>query len=133
MMLVQNNLTNETWGWEASQLPPAKGYSADVSVLVKLLVLLKALLAFVLISTVTALIVRMLMSSGVVLMFPLFYCLRGMGWHGLDLHLLTVSYPWLGVPIEQLVARNKPIAPFIVAHVTKVRQARRQKTPPYPG
>jgi hypothetical protein len=62
----------------------------------------------------------MLMSSGVVLMFPLFYCLRNLGCLSVDFHLLTLSYPWLGVPIEQLRSNNKPVTPFIVAHVTKV-------------
>lgn len=117
---VQNRATNESWGWESSQLPPVKGYRVEVSVLLKFLVLIKSLVAFILTFSITALIVRVLMSSGVVLMFPLFYCLRGLGWGDLDLHLLTLSYPWLGVPIEQLTARNKPVAPFIVAHITKV-------------
>lgn len=117
---VQNLHTNETWGWDAEQIPPPNGFSFKVSILIKVLILIKSILAFVLVSTVTALIVRMLMSSGVILMFPLFYCLRAMGCATLDMHLLTLSYPWLGVPIEQLRARNKPVGPFIFAHLCKV-------------
>lgn len=72
-------------------------WGPQVVILIKVLILIKSLLAFLLTSTVTALIVRMLMSSGVILMFPLFYCLRSLGCATLDYHLLTLSYPWLGV------------------------------------
>lgn len=39
---------------------------------------------------------------------------------GLDLHILTLSYPWLGLPVEILRARQKPIGPLISAHLVRV-------------
>lgn len=53
-------------------------------------------LAFFLITSVTSLIVRVLTSSGVVLMFPLFACFRALGMPGADERILSLSYPWIG-------------------------------------
>ena len=66
-----------------------------------------------------ALIVRMLISSGVVIMFPLFYCIRRVG-VDLDLEILTMSYPWLGRPVARLQREGKPVTPIIVAHCIRV-------------
>lgn len=117
--IVRNVRTNETWSWRKDLLPPPGGYPIALSILYKIGTLLKSLLAFILTSAVTALIVRVLMSSGVVLMFPVFYLLRYAGCR-IDLHLLTLSYPWLGVPIDRLRAEGKPILPFIIAHLSQV-------------
>lgn len=56
-----------------------------------------SLLAFFLITSVTSLIVRVLTSSGVVLMFPLFELFRTAGIPGADERILALSYPWIGV------------------------------------
>lgn len=54
-------------------------------------------LSFFLITSVTSLIVRVLTSSGVVLMFPLFTFFRNvMGLRGADERILSLSYPWIG-------------------------------------
>lgn len=77
-------------------------------------------LAFLLISATTAIIVRVLMTSGVVILFPVFICLRRLGMRALQFRLLSLSYPWLGVPIQRLRARRKPLLPFIMAHLVRV-------------
>lgn len=59
-------------------------------------ILFMSLLAFFLVTSVTSLIVRVLTSSGVVLMFPLFTCFRRMGVPGADERILSLSYPWIG-------------------------------------
>lgn len=84
---------------------------------------MQAALAFLLTSAVTAIVVRMLLTSGVVVLFPLFFLLRRVGvlrMLDLDFRLLSLSYPWLGVPMQRLRARRKPLAPFIMAHVVRV-------------
>lgn len=117
----QNVKTNETWSWRASQLPPPDGYDWLTAFSIKCSVLAQAALAFLLISAVTAIIVRMLMTSGVVVLFPLFFILRRAGvLRVLDFRLLSLSYPWLGVPLQRLRARRKPLTPFIMAHVVRV-------------
>lgn len=117
----QNVKTNETWIWRASQLPPPGGYDWPTALSIKCNVLVQAALAFLLLSAVTAIVVRMLMTSGVVVLFPLFILLRRLGvFRVLDFRLLSLSYPWLGVPLQRLRARRKPLAPFIMAHVIRV-------------
>lgn len=77
-------------------------------------------LAFLLTSAVTAVIVRVLMTSGVVVLFPVFFALRRLGMRVLQFRLLSLSYPWLGVPIQRLRARRKPLFPFVMAHLVRV-------------
>lgn len=50
-------------------------------------VLLRSLMAFVLMSTVTAMTVRTLLSSGVVIMFPMVMLMERMGLQGVDMHV----------------------------------------------
>lgn len=50
-------------------------------------VVVRSLMAFVLMSTVTALTVRTLLSSGVVIMFPMVMLLERMGLQGVDLQV----------------------------------------------
>lgn len=78
-------------------------------------------LAFFLITSVTSLIVRVLTSSGVVLMFPLFTFLRSIGMTGADERILSLSYPWIGTARAAVAHRNvHPQGHLISAHVTKI-------------
>mmetsp|Transcript_19258 Transcript_19258/g.56018 ORF Transcript_19258/g.56018 Transcript_19258/m.56018 type:complete len:593 (-) Transcript_19258:17-1795(-) len=118
--MVENTKTQESWGWGTSILPPEGGRSLAAAAGFKASVLLQALAAFFFTATVTAMMVRMLISSGVIIMFPLFFCLRRLGLAALDMNILTLSYPWLGVPVEILRRQRKPVAPLIVAHIVRV-------------
>ncbi|KAG5179669.1 hypothetical protein JKP88DRAFT_326354, partial [Tribonema minus] len=82
--------------------------------------LARALLTFAVLSSVTALVVRMLLSSGVAAMFPFFALLRRMGFTDLDDRVLAASYPWIGRPMQALRRQNKPTGPFIMAHLVQV-------------
>ena len=120
--VVRSMRTNETWSWRGESLPPVGGYSIfslDGWVF-RIFALLRSLSAFFFLSGTTAIVVRMLMTSGVALMYPVFFCLRRMGVTGLSFRVLTRSYAWLGVPLERLRARGKPLAPFLLAHLSKV-------------
>jgi len=105
--LLKNMFTKEEWSWGKGELPPAGGYSPLLRLALKPLALLSSLLAFFLMSSVTALIVRVLISSGVVFMFPLFSALERAGLRGFNQRLLRLSYPWLGAPMEELQRRGK--------------------------
>ena len=59
-------------------------------------VLSMSMLAFFLVTSVTSLIVRVLTSSGVVLMFPMFSLLRTLGLPGAHERIISLSYPWIG-------------------------------------
>jgi hypothetical protein len=117
---TQNIKTNETWSWRGSQLPPPGGYDWLTALAFKCNVLVQSCLAFLLTSAVTAIVVRMLMTSGVVILFPFFFALRRLGVRLLDFRILTLSYPWLGIPMQRLRARRKPLTPFIMAHLVRV-------------
>jgi hypothetical protein len=120
--VVRNMHTNETWSWRGSTLPPVGGYRLFTldGWVARLCALLRSLSALFFLSGTTAIVVRMLMTSGVALMYPLFFCLRRIGVTGLSFRVLTRSYAWLGVPLERLRARGKPLAPFLLAHLSKV-------------
>ncbi|KAL7489933.1 hypothetical protein ACHAW6_015663 [Cyclotella cf. meneghiniana] len=94
---VQNMETKERWGWRKDQIETYDGNSSIIGWITKKLgILFMSLLAFFLVTSVTSLIVRVLTSSGVVLMFPLFTCFRRMGVPGADERILSLSYPWIG-------------------------------------
>lgn len=80
-----------------------------------------SLLAFFLITSVTSLIVRVLTSSGVVLMFPLFSCFRTFGMPGADERILALSYPWIGTARGAIANRQiHPQSHLVWAHIAKI-------------
>ena len=86
----------------------------------KLGILFSSLMSFFLLSAVTAMLVRALISSGVVLMFPIFGMFRLCGVQGINFRLISISYPWIGIPLEIIRTRNQPVTPFILAHISRV-------------
>lgn len=76
--------------------------------------------AFFLLTTITALMVRILISSGVVLIFPIFWLLQALGFAPLNLRVVALSYPWIGVPLEMIRGRNQSIMPFLIGHMSRV-------------
>jgi len=110
---LKNLKTEEEWLWEKDQLPPPTGYSWGRRLLRKPLILWWSLIAFFFLSSATALIVRVLISSGVIFMFPLFSALEHCGFRSFDRRILSLSYPWLGAPMEELRAQNKPVKFFV--------------------
>ncbi|KAL7493466.1 hypothetical protein ACHAWT_002462 [Skeletonema menzelii] len=119
---LQNMETKERWGWTKQQLESYEGNESVVDwIFRKIGALLLSLLAFFLVTTVTSLIVRVLTSSGVVLMFPLFSFFRSLGMRGADERILALSYPWIGS--ARMAIANRQIHPqnhLIWAHVSKI-------------
>ncbi|CAN0321186.1 unnamed protein product, partial [Ectocarpus sp. 4 AP-2014] len=113
--------TGGEWMWSRDSDTSSGLMRVLSAVAFKSQVVVRSLMAFVLMSTVTALTVRTLLSSGVVIMFPMVMLLERMGLQGVDMHqMLALSYPWLGLPIEHLRNRNKPVGPFIMGHIMQV-------------
>ena len=86
----------------------------------KIGVLVKSLFLFFLLTTVTALLVRMLISSGVVLLFPMFWLVQYLGYRVISMRLISLSYPWIGVPLEMYQAQGQSGMPFLIGHMTRV-------------
>ncbi|KAL7546430.1 hypothetical protein ACHAWF_009770, partial [Thalassiosira exigua] len=118
---VKNLKTQERWTWRGEQLEAHEGGSFGERASRKFGVLLLSVLAFFLVTSVTSLVVRVLTSSGVVLMFPLFSCLRAAGMPGADERILALSYPWIGTA-RVAVARGgvHPQSHLVWAHVAKI-------------
>lgn len=79
-----------------------------------------SLLAFFLLSTTTAMLVRVLISSGVIMIFPMFWCLRFCGVGPISMRVVALSYPWIGQPLQAIIHNRDSIYPFIFAHITRV-------------
>jgi len=82
--------------------------------------LAKSLFLFFLLSTATALLVRMLISSGVVLLFPVFWLIQQLGYNVINMRLISLSYPWIGLPLEMLQSRGESTMPFLIGHMTRI-------------
>ena len=108
----------EYYDWNKKDLQPHDTVWDWISF--KLSVLLLSLLSFALLSTATALLVRILISSGVVLLLPLFYSLQLCGVRVITNQIIRLSYPWIGIPLEMLRSRRQSVVPFLVAHITRV-------------
>ena len=123
---LQNMETLERWSWSRDFLLMSDSrnpaYRAAVWWVNKIFgTLFVSLLGFFLTTSVTALIVRILTSSGVVLMFPMFSLFRFMGLPGADDRLLGLSYPWIGRARSAIRQRHSfPDSHLIWAHVCKI-------------
>lgn len=104
--------------WSESDIVPYR--TAGEWLQFKLLILLYSVMAFFLLTTVTALMVRILISSGVVLIFPVFWLLQWAGFAPLNLRVVAISYPWIGVPLEMIRGRNQSTMPFLIGHMSRV-------------
>ena len=116
--IVRNMDTKELWNWEKRETAAPAGFGEALGK--KIGVLLQSVLAFFLISTVTAMLVRVLITSGVVLIFPVFFCLQRFAVARIDFATLIRSYPWLGAELAGRVNSGRPISPLICAHLGKV-------------
>jgi len=120
--VLRNVQSHEMWAWNLSNPFSWLKYERwrPARILLNLSALWRAVVALLLISCMTALIVRILISSGVVIMFPVFYFLRQLGYLNADVRLIGMAYPWLGSEIEVLTESRQPTAPLIRSHLISV-------------
>jgi hypothetical protein len=124
-------------------------------------ILFTSCLAFFLLSTSTAMLIRILLSSGVIILYPILMllevlpacslliyvtlvvvvcnmtivvvlsvthqrlvCMQCVFSRGFSMRtayrLMTLAYPWLGVPMELLRLRSMSVLPFLIAHATQI-------------
>lgn len=112
------NLHDELYHWHESDLITER--SLIDWLLWKIGIVCTSCMAFFLLSTTTALLVRVLISSGVVIIFPLFHILRYCGVRGLSMRIISLSYPWIGLPLQLIQSRQQSATPFVCAHLTRV-------------
>lgn len=107
----------EVYRWGSQDLQPYTKVGQWVRY--KLSILLLSLTAFFFIITITALMVRTLISSGIVIIFPVIWLLRQCGINAFNLRLMAITYPWIGIPLQQILNSRRPIEPFLIGHVTR--------------
>mmetsp|Transcript_14904 Transcript_14904/g.23127 ORF Transcript_14904/g.23127 Transcript_14904/m.23127 type:complete len:684 (+) Transcript_14904:76-2127(+) len=112
---LMNMETKEHWSWHKELIAGYEEVTGFLNIfrhpvdwiLHKIGSFFVSCLAFFLITSVTALIVRVLTTSGVVLMYPLFSCFRRyFGLNGASERILGLSYPWMGLALQR--ASNPP-------------------------
>jgi hypothetical protein len=88
----------------------------------KLFQLVKVCFLFFLLSHSTALLVRVLVSCGVVLLLPVFWLrqVAGVAVAVQQARIISHAYPWIGVPMELYTAQGRSYMPFLIGHVGRL-------------
>ena len=119
--LLRNKQTGELWSWNSFRINNDRRSKIKNSFgnwfVDRLAVSCLIFLFFAVMSGITAVVIRVLVSSGVVLVFPIFYALSLAGIQSLDLGIVIISYPWLGVEVGQLIRLSRSTCPYICAHL----------------
>lgn len=111
------------WSWSdhtqhSTSLWNASGIrSAAIAMRGKLFAIAASLLALFLVSTVTAMLVRHLIASGVALVIPILEVLRRTFQVAVDGRIIAASYPWLMLPMHALQRAGKPAAAYIASQI----------------
>ena len=118
--MLQNQDTDEIWSWSNDQV---MSYGSARRGLFQSLLRVAAgalmtILAFFLISGVTAALIRILLISGVVLVFPVVLAVLrcGPGSTRIGTAIIAQAYPWIGFPMEELRSSGRSVWAFVLAH-----------------
>lgn len=120
---LQNRETKERWAYSKSQLEEDSKVRKKFMpwLLNRIAVLIISSVAFFLITSVTALIVRLLTSSGAFILFPIFAAFRSWGLNGIDDRVLDFSYPWVGRARRAIRTQNlHPMHHYVGAQIAKL-------------
>jgi len=135
---LHNLISDEWWNWTDEQIAAhtQRGIGQTCSNLFS--TVSDSIVSFFLVTSITALLIRILLSSGVIALYPLFYIAgRCRNWHnatGDDIaaarnhrnltnmigNVFRAAYPWLGSQIIQLHARHRSVWPLVIAHLGRV-------------
>eukprot|EP00929_Paragymnodinium_shiwhaense_P031521 TRINITY_DN17631_c0_g1_i2.p1 TRINITY_DN17631_c0_g1~~TRINITY_DN17631_c0_g1_i2.p1 ORF type:complete len:509 (+),score=71.26 TRINITY_DN17631_c0_g1_i2:154-1680(+) len=106
----------EAWIWSKEQVEsayPSTSRPIIVAAVRKAAILLKAVISFVLISSITGFFIRVAVNGSAVLMFPVAMCAQRYNPHNrMSIGLLSRSFPWIGVYVEVLRRANRPSWPL---------------------
>lgn len=110
--------TDEEWSWTASEISPPPNML--MKVLLRLVFLAKNTLCFFLASASTAVMIRSLLTSGVVMLFPMLWLMSKFTGRRVNQRLIAMSWPWIGVHVEMLRQANQSISGLVNAHLLNV-------------
>ena len=120
---VQNVESKERWSYSSTQLKSAdEGKVGFITwCFDRIWVIVISCISFFLVTNITAFIVRLLATSGVMIMFPIIAGLRVYGAAGIDPRVLDFSYPWVGRARNAIRQQGiHPFKHFITAHLGKL-------------
>jgi len=115
---VQNMMSLERWSYSAFVLDLEGEMDENLSLRIvnKFGILLICIICFCFISSVTALIVRILTSSGVLILYPFFQLMRSVG-----MDVLDHAHPWLGFARRRITSRGlHSLSHFAYAHLARL-------------
>lgn len=105
--------------WSPYDIHPYSDFQGYISF--KSAIVIQSLTAFFFVSTISALLVRVLISSGVVIIFPFLKLMEYFGLVGFDMvRAMSMAYPWIGIPMEVIRHRQQSFTPFLIGHFSKV-------------
>ena len=122
--VLHNLESDEYWSWSPGLLesygPSRHGF---LNTLIRLSTgATLTVLAFFLISGVTAAIVRILLVSGVILVFPIVLAALRFsdGAEQVGTTIISHAYPWIGYAMDELRSTGRPVWSFVFAHTARV-------------
>lgn len=119
---VQNMITNLQLSYSRFSLHfhHLVSTSFGYKIALKLLVLLQSFLCYICVTSVTALVVRTLTSSGILTLYPVLALFRCFG-VDVDDQILEYSHPWIGVARRQIERRGShKMSQFVSAHIFRL-------------
>lgn len=118
--VLRSQSSHETWSW-TSDVRIIRDQAFPMRLLINIHVLWRVCGMFMLVSSMVALVVRTLLSSGVAILFPFIYVLNHYRLlHSDAFRWLTMSYPWIGGDVEVLQATGQSVGPLVRAHMLNV-------------
>lgn len=119
---LENGEDVEAWAWTSSQVEsasPLEGRSLAESSIRKVLILFSSITSFLLISAVTGFFIRVAVNGSAVLMFPMAMAAQSFGANSgrLSMHVLSRSFPWIGIHVEVLRRGARPLWPLFRSHL----------------
>ena len=124
--VLHNLNTNEYWTWSDEQIIKHTQRGVLDTMWNLISVPVNATVSYMLITCVTALLIRILLSSGVIVIYPLLFLLGRCSSNAslanptMIANVFRIAYPWLGRPIMQLQTHHRSVWPLVFAHIFKV-------------
>lgn len=109
----------EAWLWSSEQVLGAERRSLLEALWAKVMLLLRCVLTYALVSAMTGFFIRVAVNGSAVLMFLIAIASQSVGAPSSAVHmrLLTRSFPWIGVHVELLRSAGRPVWPLLRSHL----------------
>ena len=122
--VLHNLMTEETWNWSDEQIAKHTNRNVFDTIWNLMVLVANGTIGFMLITCLTSLLIRILLSSGVIFIYPVLYALGRCSTLNTNVAMIAnifrVAYPWLGGEIVELQRSRASVWPLVIAHSTRV-------------